>query len=290
MKKVLDNNDESHLANNDNGVKEDLLSVIFVTLKDRKAQRKLFTDINSYAKTMGQKERLMISEDNGYYKILQNLAESKDIIHPRYAYFQSVSLPDNAAAVTTGKHLTQIIKSVCAEKGYGKWKEQILPPKEDFKKAEDLCRTFLKEFFGKIDAYKHALSNDPSEIPELRSKESSKKWGLLFKPMPQVALAEAILFLREESDMDVNAIYREINRIDWSWKPGSQFEGMVITSDGTILTGGKIQKRLTSMIICWVLGRSKFDKLLGDKELKKLDQDYKSTTKNKGEFPSVVRK
>ena len=290
LKKVLDNNNESHLANNDNGVKEDLLSVIFVTLKDRKAQRKLFTDINSYAKTMGQKERLMISEDNGYYKILQNLAESKDIIHPRFAYFQSVSLPDNAAAVTTGKHLTQIIKAVCAEKGYGKWKEQILPPKEEFEKAQSLCRTFLKEFFGKIDAYKHALSNDPSEIPELRSKESSKKWGLLFKPMPQVALAEAILFLREESDMDVNAIYREINRIDWSWKPGSQFEGMVITSDGTILTGGKIQKRLTSMIICWVLGRSKFDKLLGDKELKKLDQDYKSTTKNKGEFPSVVRK
>ena len=108
--------------------------------------------------------------------------------------------------------------------------------------------------------------------------------------MPQVALAEAILFLKEESDMDVNAIYREINRIDWSWKPGSQVEGMVITSDGTILTGSKIQKRLTSMIICWVLGRSKFDKLLGDKELKKLDQDYKSTTKNKGEFPSVVRK
>ena len=47
LKKVLDNNNESHLANNDNGVKEDLLSVIFVTLKDRKAQRKLFTDINS---------------------------------------------------------------------------------------------------------------------------------------------------------------------------------------------------------------------------------------------------
>ena len=60
LEKVLKDNNEAHLANNDNGVKSDLLSVIFVTLKDRKAQRKLFTDINSYAKTMGQKERLMI--------------------------------------------------------------------------------------------------------------------------------------------------------------------------------------------------------------------------------------
>ena len=90
LKKVLDNNGETHLAQTDNGVMDDLLSVIFVTLKDRTAQRKLFTDINSYAKTMGQKERLMISEDNGYFKILQNLEKEKDIIHPRYAYFNSV--------------------------------------------------------------------------------------------------------------------------------------------------------------------------------------------------------
>jgi hypothetical protein len=90
--------------------------------------------------------------------------------------------------------------------------------------------------------------------------------------------------------MDANAIYREINRINWSWKLGSQFEGMVVTTDGTIMTGGKIQKRLTSMIIFWVLGRSKFEKLLGEKELQKLDKDYKSTTKSKGEFPTVVKK
>ena len=134
------------------------------------------------------------------------------------------------------------------------------------------------------------MSNDPSEIPELRAKDSPKNWGLLFKPMPQLALAEAILYLKEESDMDANAIYREINRINWSWKLGSQFEGMVVTTDGTIMTGGKIQKRLTSMIMCWVLGRSKFEKLLGEKELQKLDKDYKSTTKSKGEFPNVVRK
>ena len=105
LKKVLENNKEGHLANNDNGVKNDLLSVIFVTLADRRAQRKLFTDINSYAKTMGQKERLMISEDNGYYKILQNISDAKDIIPPEYAYFQSVSLPDNAKAIIITKQL-----------------------------------------------------------------------------------------------------------------------------------------------------------------------------------------
>lgn len=287
LKKVLDNNGEAHLAQTDNGVMDDLLSVIFVTLKDRTAQRKLFTDINSYAKTMGQKERLMISEDNGYFKILQNLEKEKDIIHPRYAYFNSVSLPDGASALITGKHLVQIIKSVCEENGYGKWKNQVLPPKADFEKAEKLCRSFLIEFYGKIDAYKHAMSKDPSEIPELRKKDNPKKWGLLFKPLPQVSLAKAILTLKEESDMDTNEIYRKVNKIDWSYNEDSQFEGMVITRDGTIMTGKKIEDRLTDMIMYWVAGKSKFVNMFGQKDLDQLNKDYRTTTKEKGDFPEA---
>ena len=109
--------------------------------------------------------------------------------------------------------------------------------------------------------------------------------------MPQVALADAILYLKEESDLDTNAIYRQINKIDWSWGPGSQFEGMVLTTDGTILTGSKIQKRLTSMIICWVLGKSKFVSVVGEDALKKLTKDWRTTTNRKtGDFPEVIYK
>jgi len=288
LKKILDKNKEGHLANNDNGVMKDLLSVVFVVLKDKVAQRKLFADINTYANPISQKERLMISEDNGYYKILQNIIASNDVMNENYVYLKSTSLPDKAAAITTGKHLSQIVKSVCEEKGYGDWKDQILPPKSDMDKAEEHVRSFLFEFFGKIDAYKYALSKDPSECSVIREKDHPKKWGLLLKPMPQVALADAILYLKEESDIDANAIYREINKINWSYGPGSQFEGMILTTDGTILTGGKIQKRLTTMIIYWVLGKSKFVSLLGQKKLDQLNKDFKITTKKKGDFPEVV--
>ena len=291
LKKILDKNKEGHLANHDNGVINDLLSVVFVVLKDKVAQRRLFADINSYANPISQKERLMISEDNGYYKIVQNIAESGDILPERYVYFKSVSLPDAAKAITTGKHLTQIIKALLDEKGYGDWKDQVLPPKSDLEKAENLSRSFLIEFYGKIDAFKYALSKDPSEIVDLREKNHARKWGLLFKPMPQVALAQAVLYLKEESDMDVSAIYREINKIDWSWNKGSQFEGKVITTDGTILTGSKIQKRLVTMILFWILGKSKFlaSPGLGQKKLDQLNKDFNITTKNKGDFP-VARK
>jgi DNA sulfur modification protein DndB len=290
LKKILEKNDEADLAKSDNGVMKDLLSVVFVTLRDRTAQRKLFGDINSYANPISQKERIMISEDNGYYKIVQNIAKEDDIIPEKWVYFKSTSLPDRAAAITTGKHLAEIVQKVCDTHGYGKWPKQKMPPEEELDKAEKLVKTFLTEFFSKIDAYKDALSNDPSEISDKRDKTHVKKWGLLFKPMPQVALADTILYLKEESDLDTNAIYRQINKIDWSWGSGSQFEGMVLTTDGTILTGSKIQKRLTSMIICWVLGKSKFVSTVGEDAFNKLTKDWRTTTNRKGDFPEVIYK
>ena len=74
-------------------------------------------------------------------------------------------------------------------------------------------------------------------------------------------------------------------------RKGSQFEYMVITTDGTILTGSKIQKRLVTMILFWILGKSKFlaSPGLGQKKLDQLNKDFNITTKNKKDFP-VARK
>jgi len=65
---------------------------------------------------------------------------------------------------------------------------------------------------------------------------------------------------------------------------------MILTTDGTILTGGKILKRLTTMIIYWILGSSKFVSLLGQKKLDQLNKDFRITTKKKGDFPEVINK
>ena len=37
---------------------------------------------------------------------------------------------------------------------------------------------------------------------------------MLLKPLPQIALVDAILFLKRESDLDDNQIYRLINKIE----------------------------------------------------------------------------
>ena len=287
LKKYLEADGDGDLINNDNGVLDDQYSVVFVVLDSKQAQRRLFADINSYANPIGQKERLFIAEDNGYYKIMQELVSTGSIIPESFISLTTTSLPDKSAKLTTGKHLAEIIEFVCREKGHI-WGKQKLPKAKELEIATDQVATFLSNFFQKIEAYKTSLKEDPAEIVEKRV--STGKTSLLYKPLPQVALAQAIYILEEDSDLDQSAIFREINKIDWSYSKGSQFEGMVMTMDATILTGTKIQNRLKNMILFWVLGKKKFIAILGDDAFNKLNEDYQLTRDTTSDFPAVKSK
>ena len=138
---------------------------------------------------------------------------------------------------------------------------------------------------------KYVPGEKPNYIVDLRKKDSKDKWGLLLKPLPQIALVDAIIFLKRESDLDDNQIYAKINKIDWSYDKKSQFENMVITPESNILTGGKITARLTNMILFWVLGKKKFIETVGQEVLDSLISDYNTVNiKNVEEFPEVRKR
>jgi len=167
-----------------------------------------------------------------------------------------------------------------------------MPNNSDLDKAEDLSREFLSTFFRKIKALEQALLSTKEQIQEMR--EASCKDSSLFKPLFQVALVKAIHFLIKNSDMDEDAIYRAINKIDWSYVKGkSQWEDIVFTRDGTILTGNKVQERLRDMIIYFVLGKSRLLKLENGEnrynDLLEKWKDCKNDTKAT-ELPEVKNK
>ena len=287
LKKVLKNEGEEDLLNSDNGVKDDLYSVIFVAAPSREIERKIFTDINTYAKPIGKKELIALSETNGYYKVSQNLAKEDLPFNSRLMYMQSTSLPDAAAAITTLHHMSVMIEKICVAHDI-KWNKEKKQPKENIAEGEALAKNILGEIFSNIDAYKYVINkfekefksskDKPKFIAELRKKNDSRKWGLLFKPLPQLALLEAILFLKSSDggDLDKKQIYNAINNIDWSYDKGSQFQNMVITPESNILTGSKILERLKNMILYWILGEDKFKNIVGEKNFDELNNDYNS--------------
>jgi len=95
--------------------------------------------------------------------------------------------------------------------------------------------------------------------------------------MPQVALFKAIYFLKNNSDMDVDSIYRAANKIDYSYDQlDNQWKNLVIASGGNILTSGKVESLLSDMLVYFIAGKSKCEKLENGKEwLEQLLERYK---------------
>jgi len=262
LEKQLNKTGETYEQYSNHGVFDDDVSVIFVNIPEVREQRKLFDDINAYAKPPSQRERIFLAEVNGYFLITQNFTNNNPINmgFEKFINKKGTSLPERSTKLTTGKHLSEMVEFILTEAGY-EFRKQVRPDQKTLDECEKICFEFLTNFFTKIKAYNTVLK-EGGDIVELRESENQNKWALIFKPMPQVALLQAIHYLIKNSDMDEDAIYRVINKIDWSTVKGkSQWEDIVLTRDGTILTGTKVQERLKDMIIYFVLGKSRYLKL-----------------------------
>jgi hypothetical protein len=144
--------------------------------------------------------------------------------------------------------------------------------------AERFCTSELNEFFGKISAYKKVIDGKDNQVVKKYRGDEGKnnKDALLFKPMPQVALFKAIHFLKNNSDMDIEAIYKAANKIDYSYGDDNQWKNVVIASGGTILTGTKDANLLTRLLVYFMAGKSKCQRLdNGEEWLEELLEDYK---------------
>jgi hypothetical protein len=269
-------------------VENDDISVIFLKVPDINEMRKIFEDLNTYAKRQSKDVEIFGSESNPWYKICQWFC-GKDKVNKKFSerflkdfvQKKGTSLGDNSYKMTTAAHLVSIIKFLTLPMKF-KAQMQLDSISQKMDVASKLCIRELNEFFEKISIFDKILSGkDNTVIPQLR--DSSNKDALLLKPMPQVALFKAIHFLKEHSDMDVDAIYRGANKIDFSYdKDGNQWKNLVIASGGNILTSGKVESLLSRMLVFFIAGKPKCEKLENGQEwLENLLEDYKSQLENK---------
>ena len=263
---------------------KDDISVIFVKVPNLTEMRKMFEDLNTYAKRQSKDVEIFGSESNPWYKICQWFCgKENEKLHPHFLKFfvqkKGTNLGDSSLRITTAAHLVQIIKFLTQKMKFRK-QMQLDSADDLMETGKNLCLTEMNEFFNKISVYKKIIDGkDNTVVKNYRGDEGKgNKDALLFKPMPQVALFKAIQFLKNNSDMDVDAIYRAANKIDYSYSDlNNQWKDVVIASGGTILTSGKVEKLLTRLLVYFMAGKSKCEKLSnGDEWLEELLLDYKN--------------
>lgn len=293
LEKTFEEREELHLMKNSDDLKKDQVSVLFVSLKDKTAMRKMFTDVNSTARQISQSERIGMSERNGYFKIVQNIIDENLVFnHPGWLLDKGTSLQPASLKFIPKKTLSNLVELICKIHDIN-WEINILPEKSELEKVQSVCVSFLNELFTKIDGYKNVLKEPNSHLdnncPSYRNPNNT--FALIMKPLPMEALVEAVLLLKMKSDLDTPQIYKRINNIDWSYgKEKHQFLGAIINIDGNIQTGKGIKNRLRDLIIYWVLGPDKAKLFFEDGRLKSLTKEWRTATGLKSEIPEVVLK
>jgi len=159
---------------------------------------------------------------------------------------------------------------------------------EDMEMAQNICNRELNEFFLNVGIFKKILVTEASNKNVTKYREDSGKDALILKPMPHVALFKAIHFLKENTDMDIDAIYRAANKIDFSYEKGSnnQWLKWVISDAGTITTSGKVEGVLTRMLVYFIAGKARCEKFENGQEwLNELFENYKELAGDVSELP-----
>ena len=260
--------------------------------------RKIFEDLNTYAKRQSKDVEIFGSESNPWYVLCQKFCVNKGLRKDFLKTFvqkKGTSLGPRNYKMTTAAHIVSIIKFLTSKM---KFKKQMQLDEENtaekMRVAEKLCNKELNEYFENINIFKKVLGEtDATNIPDYR--DSSNKDALLLKPMPQVALFKAIHFLKNNSDMELSAIYKGANKIDYSYgEKGNQWKNIVIDADNNIQTSGKAEDRLTRMFVYFIAGKSKCEKFgNGSEWLEKLLHDYQEVFENGDqikELPSPITK
>jgi DNA sulfur modification protein DndB len=270
-------------------VEEDDISVIFLKCEDLEEKMKIFEDLNTYAKRQSKDVEIFGSVSNPWYVIARKFTKNPEINQeidgkaPKIDFLKDfvqkkgTALGPRNKPITTATHIVQIVKFLTRKMKF-KSQMQLDTMVEDMEMAQNICNRELNEFFLNVGIFKKILVTEASNKNVTKYREDSGKDALILKPMPHVALFKAIHFLKENTDMDIDAIYRAANKIDFSYEKGSNHQWLkwVISDAGTITTSGKVEGVLTRMLVYFIAGKPRCEKFENGQEwLNELFENYK---------------
>ena len=185
--------------------------------------RQMFVDVNENAKILGSSEIAQLDETNGYRVVSRRLLKEHDLLRNGSADGEErikvdttrTNLPEGSDRYTTLDALTKTVKSFLkenktleAKSNYASWDNLIA--KGAFVRPDDSALDQGKRDVGE---YFDHLATIPSHVAFIQGKPASElrkskdgEDNILFRPMVQIALAEAIGKLATRGVSAKNAI------------------------------------------------------------------------------------
>ena len=258
------------------GIATDDCTVILIS-HDPSKSRKIFNKVNRYAKKTTTAENLITADDDVIATIVrEDVAD--DVIPARLVNYKSNALNPRAEEFTTLSTLYEATKVLLEDQQGSRIDIQTLPDTATIKILRDEAVDFWSHLCERIDLFVNALHDAGSGGDEKRRE--IRRGFVLGKPIGQLALAQAIVRIRAESEngsrLGLDEVCRRVNALEWSvdsplWQR--------VLMNGNKVVAGKTAARFAGRVVAYFLGDN-----LNEAELEKLREDHLSTAER--ELPS----
>ena len=178
--------------------------------------RRIFVDVNENAKKLTRGEIAQLDESNGFRVTARRLMVSHLLLKGRVDQ-KATQLSESSENYTTLQSLVEITKNYLKPRAeFAKWDTPMFGDRSLGYMRPD--ETELGIGASALDSYFEALMTLPSHIrfgqgkkaQEIRDEDGED--NILFRPMVQSALAEAVAILERDEAMPLESIMRELAR------------------------------------------------------------------------------
>ena len=191
--------------------------------------RNIFVDVNENAKPLQKGETELLDENNGFRIAARTIMTKHELFRRGTSVRVNTKAPNVTEYSDDYTSLSAIVEIsehyLRQKKNFSSWKTPILDtPALGYLRPEDdeieKALSVLQEYFDALATLpSHRKMIQGTSIKQLRSREKQGEEGggqdnILFWPIAQVALAKAISYLQEESNLDIGKTMTTIGKYE----------------------------------------------------------------------------
>ena len=261
------------IASGNDSIKEDDVSVVIVRHEDSQQgmenSRRLFTHLNRYAKRTTDSENITIEEDDGYAIVTRRLVREHPVLQDKI-WYKARSLPqsgkdgDDPNAIDARDCFTTLqtvynCNKVLLKRNHhfnNDW-ERVRPEPDLLDELSEECKKFW-DGLRRVEAVELAASGK-RKCSEFRPQEPEQRGQghLLFRPIGQEALAEAVASIMEEQKSgfgEIDKICQDCAKIDWKLS-SLPWTGLFFGEGGRMLSDNtRKRQNVGSQLLRYMLG------------------------------------
>ena len=192
------------------------------TLKDAISRlRNIFVDVNQNARRLDKSEIALLDENDGFRIVARNLMVTHNLFDSeKRVEVRASQLRETSEKYTTLDTLVESSRRYLSQfDDFSRWSQPILgikdagflrPTDEELEAAGRQMKSYFDEI-AKLPSHKEMIQGE--KVSEMRRKEGGRD-HVLFRPIAQQALAEAVGILQNDRHMDLKDIMSRLAKHD----------------------------------------------------------------------------